>query len=150
VSGSGVVDAHPARPADGRVRIRQRQSEPPGVAARVSCDLVAIGPWPPLIVGQSIATAALVGHLERGGIRSVQSIRNLCGKWAQRLSRVPRYVWALFALAAARKAPWAYYEVPLYGRAKDRFYNDTRVEELGRRHDRVTTIRLRRISQGAR
>ncbi len=83
MSGSGVVDAHPARPADGRVRIRQRQSEPP--AARDSCDLVVIGLWPPLIVGQSIGTAALVGHLERGAIRSVRSIRNRCGKWAQRL-----------------------------------------------------------------
>jgi glycosyltransferase involved in cell wall biosynthesis len=111
VSGSGVVDAHPARPADGGVRLRQRQSEPPGVAARVSCDLVAIGPWLPFIVGQSIATAALVRHLERGGIRSGQSIRNLSGKWAQHLSRVPRYVWAFFALAAARKAPWVYISV---------------------------------------
>jgi glycosyltransferase involved in cell wall biosynthesis len=111
VSGSVIVDAPPARPADGGVRLRQRQSEPRGVAARVSCDLVAIGPWPPFIVGQSIATAALVRHLERGGIRSGQSIRNLGGKWAQRLSRVPRHVWALFALAAGRKAPWVYISV---------------------------------------
>jgi glycosyltransferase involved in cell wall biosynthesis len=114
VSGSVIVDATPARPADGGVRLRQRQSEPRGVAARVSCDLVAIGPWPPFIVGQSIATAALVRHLEGGGvrIRAVDTApRNLGGKWAQRLSRVPRYVWALFALAAGRKAPWVYISV---------------------------------------
>jgi glycosyltransferase involved in cell wall biosynthesis len=114
VSGSVIVDAPPARPADGGARLRQRQSEPRGFAARVSCDLVAIGPWPPFIVGQSIATAALARHLKRGGvrIRAVDTApRNLGGKWAQRLSRVPRYVWALFALAAGCKAPWVYISV---------------------------------------
>jgi glycosyltransferase involved in cell wall biosynthesis len=114
VSGSGVIEADPARSADGVVRLRQRQSEPRRLGARVSYDLVAIGPWPPFIVGQSIATAALVRNLEGGGvrIRAVDTApRNPGGKWAQRLSRVPRYVWALFALAAGRRAPWVYISV---------------------------------------
>ena len=109
MTGLDAVGARPAKPVHGRVPLRR--GAPQGSAGRVSSDLLAIGPHPPFITGQSIATEALLGHLERSGVR-VRAVdtapRNLGRKWAQRLSRIPRYVRALLALAAGRKAPRVY------------------------------------------
>jgi glycosyltransferase involved in cell wall biosynthesis len=111
VTGCIGVGVSPPRSDDGEVRIRPWPSGPHDGAAHAYCDVLAIGPHPPFMVGQSIATEALLKHLERGGIR-VRTIdtapRNLRHKWAQRLSRLPRYGRALFALSVGRWTPWVY------------------------------------------
>jgi glycosyltransferase involved in cell wall biosynthesis len=111
VTGCIGVGVSPPRSDDGEVRIRPWPSGPHDGAAQAYCDVLAIGPHPPFMVGQSIATEALLKHLERGGIR-VRTIdtapRNLRHKWAQRLSRLPRYGRALFALSVGRWTPWVY------------------------------------------
>jgi glycosyltransferase involved in cell wall biosynthesis len=73
--------------------------------------VIAIGPLPPWITGQSIATEAVVSRFCRDlpQVRMIDTApRNRRGRWRQRLSRLPRYAAALAALLGRQAADWAY------------------------------------------
>ena len=114
MTGFRAEDARPARSALHWLRRPQRHSATRGGAVGAPYDLLAIGPHPPFLTGQAIANAAILGRLQLAGarVRAVDTApRNHGQKWAQRLSRVPRYGRALFALTAGRRPPWVYITV---------------------------------------
>ena len=77
-------------------------------------DLVAIGPRPPWITGQSLVTDALLQNFERKGLR-IKAVntapRDLRVAWLRRVARIPRYLRALVAVSTMRKASWIYLSV---------------------------------------
>lgn len=73
--------------------------------------VVAIGPMPPWITGQSVATAAVVESFRRGQGEIVlvdTAPRAVRSKWLQRASRLPSYLASLTALLARKPFGWAY------------------------------------------